>query len=501
MPHTPTSPSSASPEPRRAPGSGRRPRVVVVGGGLTGLVTAHRLADHCDVTVLEAADRVGGQLARLEVPRAGGGTLPVDVGAESMHLGAPQVAALVEELGLLPSVVGARAGRSALLSRGRLVDLPAGVGPTGPTQVWPVVRSRVLSAPGLLRAGLEPLTARRRFTGNISVGAFLTHRFGQQVAERFVEPLLGTLHSGNIHGLGVAETAPQLVQVAAEGRSLLLRALRKPWGTRGRPAAQQPSVPAFASLPGGLTDLVDALTAGDRFTVHTSSPATALERDGEGWIVRAGEAAHEADQVVLAGPADVSADLTEGLCREVGIALAWVRKASVATVVLGFDRAAVAANEALSRFNGIMLTPRQAVTMKAMTNLGRKWPTLDDAEHHLVRVSVGRSTHLLATTLSDEDLITRCTAELAALTGLEADPRFSAVVRFPQAMPQLGPGHLDRIARARAALADAAPGVHLTGCAVDGLGIGAVVKAGERAAAAVLGSSDGVTAGFARMGA
>lgn len=506
MPDTPQTP----PTPRSDRERGSRPRVVVVGGGLTGLVAAHRLADRCDVTVLEASDQIGGQLTRIEAPRRGGGTLPVDVGAESMHLGAPQVAGLVDELGLSDSVVAARRGTSALLSRGRLVPLPAGVGPTGPTRIWPVISSRVLTVPGLVRAGLEPIRARRRFTGNISVGAFISHRFGLQVADRFVEPLLGTLHSGNIHGLGVAETAPQLARVAAEGKSLLVQAVRNDWRSRRapRPAATTTPTPQFASLPGGLTDLVDALTAGDRFRVLTSSPATALERDGEQWLVRSGDDAHPADHVILAGPAQVSSDLTAELCREVGVALAWVRRASVATVVLGFDRSEVADNDAMQRFNGLMLTPRQAVTAKAMTNLGRKWPTLDEAEHHLVRLSVGRSTNLMATTLSDEDLVARCTEELGALTGLTATPRFSAVVRFPQAMPQLGPGHFDRIARARAALATAAPGVHLTGCAVDGLGIGSTVRAAETVAAAVLAAQSEAEAGpsatnpaFARMDA
>lgn len=464
-----------------------------MGAGLTGLAAAHRLSSTCEVTVLEASDRVGGQLVAIQVPARDGGTIPVDVGAESLHLGAPQVAGLLAELGLTAEVRGARPGTSALLSRGRLVPLPAGVGPTGPTQIWPVVRSRVLSTTGLLRAGLEPIKATRKFTGNISVGAFVAHRFGLQVADRFVEPLLGTLHSGNIHGLGLAETAPSLVPAAAQGRSLLVQAFRKSWEKR-RGQSSQPAkaptpgaLPQFASLPGGLTRLSEALVDQHRFAVHLSTPATSLERAGEEWIVRSGDdAAFAADHVILAGPAQVSADLTAQLCPQVGVSLAWVRKASVATVVLGFDRADVAANPALGTFNGIMLTPKQAVTMKAMTNLGRKWPTLDEAEHHLVRISVGRSTHLLATTLSDEDMIARCTDELAALTGLAATPTFAAVVRFPQAMPQLGPGHRDRIARARAALAEAAPGVHLTGAAVDGLGIGATVKAAETVAEAVL---------------
>lgn len=449
------------------------------------MVAAHTLSrdDSVRVTVIEAASRVGGQVAAIPVPGSSGEVL-VDVGAESVHLGAPHVAAVVRELGLADDLIAAAPGASLLKVGRRLVPLPAGVGPTGPTQVGPVVRSRILSLRGLVRAGLEPLFC-RRIDADISVGAFVSHRFGREVTETFVDPLLGNLHSGTIHGLSLQATAPQLVPIAREGRSLLVRALRP--SPRRSAAAPGTSLPMFASWPEGLTRFTDALAGQSRDTVRTGVEAHRLERVGNRWLVRlTGGEVVEGDAVVLTTGVPTSTALLRPLCPEAATALDGVRTATVATVVLGYDRAAVRDIAALRDHNGLLLSSRQAVTVKAMTNLGRKWPTrFAAAQHHVIRVSVGSAQRSTVDSLDDQQIIDRCVAELEALIGLTARPEVAAVVRWNQSMPQLAPGHFDRVARARTALAEL-PGLFVAGGPWDGLGLGNTVASGQKAAASVL---------------
>lgn len=474
-------------------------RVVVVGAGMTGLVAARELAkdDRFEVICLEAADRVGGQICTLPIDGA-----QVDVGAEAVHLGAPQVAALVRELGLADDVVAAAPGGSVMATRKGLQPLPAGVGPTGPTKVLPVLKSGILTPLGILRAGLEPLMALRKLPDDLSVGDFTARRFGREVTDTFVDPLLGNLHGGDVHRLSLQATAPQLAPDAVSGTSLLLKNLTLPQpvarlvgrvlpALAPKPARPRPGgspLPMFATWPDGLQTLPRTLAEQGGAQVRTGCPVTSLSRPDDGrWLLTLASGEQiDADEVLLTTPGAVSAGLLREHCPEAAALYAAVPTASVATVVLGYDPAQATANHILREHNGILLPSMRVRTFKAATNLSRKWPRLG-ATHHLLRASVGRTGTTMADDLTDEQLTSRVAEEIADLTGLAAQPQVRVVHRWPASMPQLQPGHKQRVAAARAALARI-DGLHIAGCSVDGLGIGATVKSGQEAARVIISS-------------
>lgn len=73
-----------------------KPQVVVVGGGLAGLITAWRLEQKgCSVTVLEAADRLGGRVGTAHYP----GGLQAEYGMQEIWEKSPLLG-IVRELGL-----------------------------------------------------------------------------------------------------------------------------------------------------------------------------------------------------------------------------------------------------------------------------------------------------------------------------------------------------------------------------------------------------------------
>ncbi len=452
--------------------------VVVVGAGVTGLVAARQLAmdESLEVIVLEASDRVGGQIRTERIDGA-----LVDVGAEAIHLGAPQVAGLVRELGLDDTVIGAAPGASVLATRKGLRPLPAGVGPTGPTKILPVLKSGILTPAGLLRAGLEPLMARHRVEGDEGVGVFTRRRFGREVTDTFVDPLLGNLHGGDVRLLSLQSTAPQLVGDAASGTSMLLKSLRR---TKSAAPAPASALPMFASWPEGLETFTRALADQSGAAILTNSAVTGLTRDSGRWTVEVGDQTISADQVLFTTPADVTAGLLETVCPEVTRALAWVPQVSVATVVLGWPREQARRSQMLRDSNGVLLPGKAVRTFKAATNLSRKWPSLGSA-HHLLRASVGRFGSTAAEDLDDDAMTAAVAAELAELAGTPWQPEVREVFRWPRSMPQLQPGHADRISAARDALHEVG-GLWIAGCGVDGLGIGSTVKSANRAATEIV---------------
>lgn len=441
-------------------------RAAVVGGGISGLVAARRLLQQgFRVTLIESSARVGGQVESREVDPG----VWLDLGAESLHLSAPGMGPLVDELGLSDSLVTAAPGASRLATRRGLRPLPAGVGPAGPSRLAPVLTSRTLTFPELLRAGLEPLASRRTPVlapgADISVGDFVASRFGRAISNTFVDPLLGNLHAGDVARLSLRSCAPMLVPSASTGSSLL------------RKRSSKGAVPQFATWPQGLKTLTDALHATPGLDVRTRCRVTGIEQTAEGYLVRT-EGAGEipVDAVVLAVPPVVAADLLTQVAHDASDPLTAVETADVVTVLVAVP---VAAARRHLQGTGLLVGSESGRLLKAATFVGAKWPHLYGVRDHWLRLSAGRVGDHRITDLDDERLVAALMSDLRELTGLDAEPTRAVVRRWPGALPQLTVGHAQRIAAARAALPS---GLVLAGAAYDGLGLAACVRSGQAAA-------------------
>ena len=440
--------------------------VVVVGAGVTGLTTALALrAAGVAVTVLEASDRIGGQLHTLT--HAG---TRIDVGAEAMYTAVPAPVERCRELGLGDTLVPAAGDRTWLATARGLKPLPEGFGPAGPSRLWPVLRSRVLSPAGAVRAGLEPLLPTGVIDDDTSVGALLDRRFGRQVTDRFVDPLLGGLHSGDVRRLSVTAATPQLAALARGHRSLLLR--------RRGPA---PTGPGFVTLRDGMQGLPEAMAArlgpGELRRGHA---VTAIERHGDHLVIHGdGTDTITADAVVVTTPARAAAAILGTASPEAATALGELRAATVAVTVLSYP-AEVADTPAL-RSTGVLVPSSSGRLLKAATFCSTKWPHLAGGGLVHLRASAGRVDDDRVADLDDDEVVARCHEELAELTGIDHDPVATLVRRWPATMPQLEVGHQGRVARATSALARDLPGVALAGAPYVGPGLGACLRSATTA--------------------
>ncbi len=282
-----------------------RRTMAVIGGGVTGLVAARRLARAGnDVTVIDAGERLGGQIRTVDVLGH-----HVDVGAESLHLAGPSITTLLDEIGMGDDVVTADSSFAWLWDGKRRRRLPAGVGPAGPTRLGPVVRARVLSPLGMARAALEPLvasdTAWNRDGGDVGVGPFIARRFGRQVADRLVDPVLGSLHAGDVDRLSLRAATPMLAARAGRTRSLLL-------GSSGGPGG---GAPAFASFPHGLASMVERILDGTGANVMLDTPVRTVVPTDDGYALHVGSGELGSfDGVLIALPAAPAAAVLDALC-------------------------------------------------------------------------------------------------------------------------------------------------------------------------------------------
>lgn len=440
---------------------------VVVGGGAAGVAAARRLgAAGMHVTLVESDARLGGCVRTVEFA----GTR-VDAGAEALHTASPGPLELVAELGLDEHLVSAGTGPTWIAADDRLRALPAGVGPAGPTRLRPLLRTRLLSPAGMLRAALEPLVPRTTPAPDHAVGHVLERRFGREVVDRIVDPLLGGLHAGDVRRLSLEAATPQLAGLLARHRSVLL-------ATRGR-AGGAPH--GFVTLRGGLDRLFAA--ARDEFVgdlrLSTEARAVVEVHDPDGrYRVETDAGDLPADVVVVAVPPRPAEQLLARLAPDAAPTLAAMQAASTNIALLAYPTGA--ADLQALRGTGVLVPSSSPRLLKAATFLGTKWPHLS-SPHVLVRASSGRAGDPRAQHLDDETLVARLAADLHDLAGLPREPIEHRVVRWRHAMPQLEVGHRQRTSTLRSALAGHR-GVTLAGSAYDGVGIASALRSGAAAA-------------------
>jgi oxygen-dependent protoporphyrinogen oxidase len=467
--------------------------VAVVGAGIAGLAAAYFLRDcGAEVLVLEASGRIGGKLTVSEV--AG---VPVDAGAEALLARRPEGVDLIKAVGLGGDLVYPGTTTASIWTRGQFRALPRRQVMGVPADVGDLERSAILSPAGLDRARQDaqlPATSR---AGDVAVAAYVGARFGTEVIDRLVDPLLGGVYAGRSDQLSFDATIPALAQASRAHRSLAAAAaalLPAPAGQPGHEAAAAPA-PVFTTLTGGLGALPHALAGASGARVRTGTTVRELARTPGGWQLTVGPAVAperiDADAVVLALPARPASRLVGQLPAGAAAAspLSEIEYASMAIVTLAYP---VAAFPRQPDGSGYLVPAVDGRAVKAVTFSTVKWPHLR-GEMHLVRCSIGRIGEESVLQREDADLAALAASDLVAATGVAGAPAASRVTRWGGALPQYTVGHLDRVDRVRAAIA-AQPGLAVCGAAYDGIGIPACIASARLAADRVAGYLASLTA-------
>lgn len=450
--------------------------VVVIGGGVAGLTCAHVLhlgvdghGGGRDVVLLEGGSRVGGKL-RSESWQGG----VVDLGADAFLARHPRGVALARRIGLGDQLTTPVTSSAHVWTERGLRPLPKGTVVGIPTDPRALADSGVLGVGAMARAAAEPLVRRTRRAGDRSVADVVAEAYGRAVVDEVVEPLLGGVYAGRADRLSIAATIPPLAEAVAAGGSLTRRLAEH----RAR-VARPDDAPVFHGLAGGMATLTQRLAeqlGPDR--VRTKTAVTGITGTPGAWQVHTEDEVFDAEAVVLATPADVTADLLTDIARPAAAEVAAIRYASVVVVMLAY---APEADAELVPGSG-MLVPRTRGTLtKAATFVSRKWAERGGG-HVLVRASVGRIDDDRWRGLSPDELATRVDAEIRWATGIARPAEHRLVVPWESALPQYDVGHVERVHRARHLLPD---GIHLTGAAYDGVGVAPCIASAERTALSI----------------
>ncbi|MFC4403197.1 protoporphyrinogen oxidase [Gracilibacillus xinjiangensis] len=456
-------------------------QITIIGGGIAGLTAAYYLHKQIkeqqlpyQVTLIEASGQLGG---KIRTERRDGFT--IERGPDSFLIRKQSAERLAREVGLGEQLVTNGSGKSYILVNGKLHQMPQGSFMGIPTQVKPFLSSDLFSWPGKIRAGFDFFLPKGEPKEDQSLGKFFRRRFGDELVENLIEPLLSGIYAGDIDDLSLMATFPNFYELEQNHRSLvkgLQRTVPKPQPGKKRSM--------FYSIKGGLQSLVEAIEAKlDDGIIRKNIAVNHIEKGTDGYTLSlSDDSTIYSDAVMVATPFNMMKKMlptynflskTEDM-----------KATSVANVALAFDQSAI--KEDIDG-TGFVVSRNSSYRITACTWTHKKWPDTAAPEGMaLLRCYVGRPGDEAVVDLSDSELEELVLSDLNKIMKIEGKPLFSVVSRWKNAMPQYSVGHKKMVDRLDKDINENLPGLFVSGSSYRGIGIPDCIDQGEAAVEKIL---------------
>lgn len=471
-------------------------RIVIVGGGITGLSAAYTIQEalrgnpdaQVDYLLLERERHLGGKLLTEKIDG-----FTIEGGPDCFLSEKPWVAQLSARIGiedrLLPSNEESKG--TFVLSGGKLHPLPEGLMLMVPTKIIPFAMSSLISWPGKLRMAVDYVIPRKKDDADESLADFVIRRLGREALDKIAEPLIGGIHSADAELMSLKASFPRFIKMEQEHGSLIKAML----AARNKAAAGVPRTAGtprrtyFMSFVDGMGELPNSVAAQlDRSKILTGKQVVRLEKrvsgEGTSYVVHVhGEEPIEAGAVIVAALAGDASYLVAGIDGALAAKIGEIPMASSATISLAYRRADV--HRRLEGF-GFVIPKSENRRIMAVTYSSTKWDyRIPDDDHVLLRAFVGGAKNQNLVLLDDREMTRLVRGELAHILGITAEPVLVRIYRWIRGMSQYTLGHLERMDGVESVLAGH-PGLFLAGGSYRGVGIGDCINLGTKAAEGAL---------------
>jgi oxygen-dependent protoporphyrinogen oxidase len=470
-------------------------RVIIVGGGVSGLATAHRLIERSkaagrklELLLLEAGPELGGIVRTIE--REG---FLLEAGPDSFISEKPEALELARHIGLASRLIETNQEyrRSFIVRAGRLHPVPDGFHLLAPSRLWPFITTGIFSWKGKARMALDLILPRRAVANGDdeeSLAQFVRRRLGREALERMAQPMVGGIYTADPERLSLRATMPRFLEMERTHRSLI-RAMLKERGRQNREAASGTSGPRyslFLSFDRGmqvLTDRLAELLPDESIRLNTKVESLSFDETSQQWKIRVGpDETLAAETVCLAMPSYAAASLLRETDAHLARELEEIPYASTATINLAYRRADIP--HALDGFGFVVPLVENRSTL-ACTFSSVKFEGRAPAGHALLRAFVGGALQPEKFALDEEAIVQAVRRDLRDLLGIERPPLFAHVEKWPRSMAQYHLGHLDKVSSIHKRLGRF-PSLQLAGNAYGGAGIPDCIRSGQAAAEQIL---------------
>lgn len=443
-------------------------RVIVIGGGISGLTCARALKHAgVEVTLLESSAQAGGLIGSVEKD----GFL-FERGPQSFQ-GTVVLSELIRELGIESELLEADPAAPRYVFRGgRLQKIP--MSPPA------LIGSSLLGIGSRWRIVSEPFRHTTPPGHEESVAEFARRKFGHEILEYLVSPFVSGVYAGDPERLSLRAAFPTLEEWERQFGSVLRGAMKS------RPASgEKKKAPSLCSFRRGLSTLTDALARDLGPSARTGARVAELSARDSGarafdlQIVENGKSATiGAAAVVLATPAYVSAQLVQPFTSQLARILSGIPYAPVATTAAGYY-----AKQFAHPPDGFgFLVPRK----EKMRTLGTVWnsslfPGRAPQGRVLMTSFLGGATDPGLVEKTEDEIAEIANSENRRILQISGAPVVSATWKHPKALPQYNLGHGHIVEAIREAQAEIS-GVFFAGNYLAGPAIGKCVEQALRTA-------------------
>jgi len=398
--------------------------VIVIGGGVSGLATAHGLRQRGHrVVLLERQAQLGGSAVSEHFD----GFL-MERGPSTMNALVPAANEFSRDLGLedLRCGLGDGIRRRYLVSGGELAGIP--MGPLG------FLTAGYLSPWARLRILAEFLVPHGSPGADESVMEFCVRRFGREFAERVMDPMVAGIYGGGrASELSVAAIFPMLVALEEKYGSVTLGIMH-----RRREGGKMPGSRLF-SWRDGIATLASTLAAELGDCIRSGVTVRGISATPGGYSVDLGRDGRlHGRSVVVATQAHVAAQLLADVDPLGAAAADNIKAPPLAVVFLGYRRCDVA--HPLDGL-GFLAAEAEGRDILGCQFSSTMFPGRAPEGYVAVSAYVGgvRAPHLAR--LPGPELLELARGEFADLIGTTAEPVAAKVRHWPVGLPQYTAGH------------------------------------------------------------
>ncbi|WP_419958840.1 protoporphyrinogen oxidase [Psychrobacillus psychrotolerans] len=458
-------------------------RIVVIGGGITGLSTMHYLQKlkkekslDIELVLVEANEYLGGKIHTVLE-----NDFIMEVGADSIVARNESIIQLIEELQLEDEKVYNSTGISYIYTNNELHAIPADSVFGIPASIESLNSSTLVSELGKKEALKDLEIPNETFTKESSVGSFLEYFLGKELVEKQVVPVLSGVYSGDLNKLSIASTLPYLIDYKNKYGSIMK-------GLEENKAQFQASAnKKFISFQNGLSTLMDRLEEVlSQSTIIKGVATKKVEKKDDYYsiLLTNGETI-EADSVVLATPHNVAQVILQD--EELDTDFNKLKNSSLISVYLGFD---IPDEQLPAEGTGFIVSENSDVRCNACTWTSRKWTHTSKNNQLLVRMFYKSSNPAFESmkNMSEDELVEVALQDIEMSLKLTGKPEVIEVTKWNEQMPNYHLAHGDAIQSLTAKMANDMPNVLLAGCSYYGVGIAACIKNGRETAEKIINS-------------